>query len=153
MERRIAYCALVLIGALMVVGVVSDGVGRHLLQTAPAWLVVGLGLRGSGLTRWAAAPIFTIWLAIMVLIWLFLLHIANILHGHFSPTEIAMTIVVALSAVCAFVFSFRGAARASVAGALAAFTLAAALQCAALWLSVQWPFYSDAALRAWAGWR
>ena len=153
MEKRIAYCALALIGALLIVGVVSNGVGRHLSQTAPAWFVVVLGLRGSGLTRWAAAPIFTIWLVIMVLIWLFLLHIANILHGRFSPTEIAMTIIVALSAVCAFAFSFRDSAGASRAAALVVFMLAAVLQCAALWLSVQWPFYNDAALRAWAGWR
>jgi hypothetical protein len=49
--------------------------------------------------RWCALPCFLFWLVVMVLIWLFLLGIAHVFSGHFSPTEIVMTIVVGVASV------------------------------------------------------
>ena len=39
------------------------------------------------------------WLAIMILIWLFLLGWARMVTGHFSPIEIAMTLVIGIACV------------------------------------------------------
>jgi len=84
-----------MIAALLVVGSVSHGVLRHLVQTAPSWLTVYFGLRHRGIAKWTALPTYLFWLLLMVLIWGYLLGWTSIVHGHYSPTEIAMTIVVA----------------------------------------------------------
>jgi hypothetical protein len=39
-------------------------------------------------------PSFLFWLVLMIVIWLYLLGIAHVISGHFSPVEIAMTIIV-----------------------------------------------------------
>ena len=36
-SRGLAFCALLLIASLYVVGVVSHGVLRHIVQTGPVW--------------------------------------------------------------------------------------------------------------------
>jgi hypothetical protein len=41
-----------------------------------------------------ALPLFLIWL--MSLIWPYLLGWANVIHGHFSPVEMAMTLIVVI---------------------------------------------------------
>src|SRR5512135_3914432 len=92
--RAIACCCLLIIAALMVVGVVSHGVLRHIVQTAPLWAGIVLGFRRSQFAKWAALPSFFFWLTCMVLIWLFLLGWAHVVSGHFTPIEIAMTLVV-----------------------------------------------------------
>src|SRR5258708_26574650 len=88
--RIIGFCALLLIVALYVVGVVSHGVLRHVVQTAPVWIVVWLGFRRSGWSKWAALPCFILWLFLMSLIWLFLLGLGGVLPGTLSPTGILM---------------------------------------------------------------
>jgi hypothetical protein len=71
--RILAYCALSLILALYVVGFVSHGILRHLVQTAPVWPIVILGWKRSEYTQWMALACFLFWLFLMSLIWLFLL--------------------------------------------------------------------------------
>src|SRR5262245_58700583 len=93
-EKWIAICGLVVIAALLIVGVVSHGVLRHIVQTLPVWIIVVLGLRDRASVKWAAIPIFLFWLFIMTLIWLFLLGWSRIASGTYSPTEIAMTLCV-----------------------------------------------------------
>jgi hypothetical protein len=63
------------------------------------WLPVVLGFQQRPIAKWMALPLFVFWLAIMTLIWLYLLGVANIVSGHFFPTEIAMTIVVGAACV------------------------------------------------------
>lgn len=106
-NRRIAFSALLLIGALYVVGIVSNGVIRHVVQTAPLWVTVVLGMRRSVWTKWTALPCLLLWLLLMTLIWLFLLGWAHIISGTFSPTEIAMTLIVGLSSLAGIVLSMR----------------------------------------------
>jgi hypothetical protein len=111
--KALALASLVTIAALLVVGSVSSGVLRHLVQTAPSWLTVYLGFRQRGSAKWTALPAALFWLAIMVFIWLYLLGWASILRGHYSAVEIAMTIVVGLASCFAIVQSlvFRSGVR------------------------------------------
>jgi len=97
--RLLVVCCLVVIAALLVVGAVSHGVIRHIVQTAPLWFGVGLGMRRSAWSKWAALPCLLFWLLVMIFIWLFLLGWARIITGTFSTTETAMTIVVGLASI------------------------------------------------------
>jgi hypothetical protein len=86
---QIAVCCLAIIAALVIgVGLASNLVLRHLVQTAPLWVAVALGFRQSRATSWVALPFFLFWLALMVLIWLFLLGISHFITGHFSTVEL-----------------------------------------------------------------
>lgn len=106
-SRASAWCALALIFALYVVGFVSRGVLRHLVQTAPVWLIVYFGWRRSESTKWMAIPCFVFWLFLMSLIWLFLMGWSHLISGTFSPIEIAMTLVVGATAIAGLVDALR----------------------------------------------
>jgi hypothetical protein len=103
--KALALASLVTIAALLIVGTVSSGVIRHLVQTAPSWLTVYLGFHQRGSAKWTALPVALFWLVIMTFIWLYLLGWASIVRGHFSAIEIAMTIVVGLASCFAIVQS------------------------------------------------
>src|SRR5271168_4370274 len=91
----LALCCLVVILSLVVgVGLAGNLVLRHIVQTLPLWLGVMLGFRRANSTGWFALPLFLFWLALMTVIWLYLLGIAHMISGHFSTVEIAMTIFV-----------------------------------------------------------
>jgi hypothetical protein len=102
----IAYTTLTVLIALYIVGAVSNGSLRHEVQTLPLWFPIVLGFRNSELPKWAALPCLTFWLIIMIFIWLFLLGWARILTGHYSPVEIAMTIVIGIACVTGITASF-----------------------------------------------
>jgi hypothetical protein len=93
-SRWIALFCAIIIGALYVVGVVSGTVLRHVVQTAPLWVCVILGLKRVRPVRWLALPMLAFWLGIVVVIWLFLLGWTRVISGHFSAVEIAMTIMI-----------------------------------------------------------
>ena len=88
--RLLIGCCIVIIAALLVVGTVSSGVIRHIVQTSPLWIVIVLSVRRSAWSKWAALPCYLFWLLLMTAIWLFLLGWARIVSGTFSHTEIAM---------------------------------------------------------------
>ena len=100
-------CALAVILALYVVGFVSHGVIRHIVQTAPLWLAVWLGAKSSGWTKWVSLPPFLVWLVLMVVIWLFLLGWARLITGTFRTPEIAMTAVVGIGSIVGIFNSVR----------------------------------------------
>jgi len=96
----IAICSLAIILALVLgVGLASNLVVRHLVQTLPLWTGVVLGFRRSQAAGWAALPLFLFWLVLMAVIWSYLLGIAHLVSGHFSPVEIAMTIIVGAASI------------------------------------------------------
>ena|SRR5579871_1320177 len=97
--RFMVVCCVAILAALLVVGVVSHIVIRHAVQTSVLWIAMALGMRNSKLTKWAALPCFAFWLALMAAIWSFLLGWTSFLSGTFSPTEIAMTIIVGLASL------------------------------------------------------
>jgi hypothetical protein len=134
-SRSLAFCALLLIASLYVVGVVSHGVLRHIVQTAPVWGAVVLGVRRSAWSKWAALPCFIVWLFLMSLIWLFLLGWAHVISGTFSPIEIAMTLVVGVCAVTGIVLALRMNTGLRALGASAVFLGMLLLQIVALRIS------------------
>ncbi len=119
--RLLIGCCVALMAALLVVGAVSHGVLRHVVQTSPVCVALVLGLRRSAWTKWAALPCFVFWLLLMGAIWLYLLGWARIVSGTFSPTEIAMTAVVGLASVAgiAGAVQIRSRVRARSAAAIA----------------------------------
>ena len=131
-----ALCSLAIIIALVVgVGLASNLVLRHVVQTLPLWIAVVLGFRRSRATGWAALPLFLFWLTLMVIIWLYLLGIASLISGHFSPIEIAMTITVGAASIIGIGLFARFKSRLSTARALITFAAIAGLQCACFVLS------------------
>jgi len=129
-------CCAAIIAALYVVGLVSGTSLRHVVQTAPIWIGVVLGFRGSALARWIALPFFLFWLAIVVIIWLFLLNIAHWVNGTFTPPEVAMTVVMACASIGGIVTAVRGGKRTSAMAAIGMFVLGAVLQFATFWVSM-----------------
>ena len=105
--KFIAYCSLAVLVALYVVGAVSHGSFRHEVQTLPLWFPIVLGFRQRELAKWAALPCPVFWLIVMVFIWLFLLGWARVLSGHFSPVEIAMTLVIGVACVAGIGIGLR----------------------------------------------
>lgn len=134
--RLLIGCCIVIIAALLVVGTVSSGVIRHIVQTSPLWIVIVLSVRRSAWSKWAALPCYLFWLLLMTAIWLFLLGWARIVSGTFSHTEIAMTVIVGLASMVGIVraLSMRSGVRTS--SATAVVLLVALLQLAALRLSL-----------------
>jgi len=92
-------CACTSLALVLGVGLASHTILRHVIQTLPCWAVAALGFRRSRVTAWAALPVFLFWLAICGLIWSYLLGISHIVNGHFSPVEIAMTVIVGVCAM------------------------------------------------------
>jgi hypothetical protein len=136
--RGLVASCLAIIAALLLVGVVSHGVLRHVVQTAPLWIAVLLGVRRSTLTRWAAFPLLLFWLVLMSVIWMHLLGVAGWLTGTFSPVEIALTVVVAAAALLGIrQASLVPASAARSPGALGTMVVVAALQL----LAFRWSFF------------
>ena len=134
--RVVGWCALAIILALYVVGSVSHGVIRHIVQTAPIWPAVALGMKRSGWAKWAAFPSYLFWLAIAIVIWLFLLGKTHIISGTFSPTEIAMTIVFAGACGLGMIASLRCRTAVPWIGGSGVFVLFACLQWLAFRISM-----------------
>ena len=127
-SRWIAVCCGVIIAALYVVGWVSKTELRHFVQTLPLWLGVGLGLLRVRTVRWLAMPMFLFWLILMTLIWLYLLGWSRVLGGHFSPVEIALTLIIGATALLGIVLSIQGKRKISPLVASCVFLLSAAFQ-------------------------
>lgn len=125
----IGVCSLAVILALVIgVGLASGLVIRHVVQTAPMWLGVVVGFRRLPAVKWMALPMLLFWLLLMALIWLFLLGLPSPLSGHFSPIEIAMTIVVGAASLVGIWAALRVSSGRSIAARTALFVGAATLQ-------------------------
>src|SRR5438309_7208640 len=133
--KVIGYSALTMLLALYVVGIVSHGVVRHIVQTLPLWFPILLELHRNEMAKWAALPCFLIWLALMMLIWLFLLGVTSVMSGHFTPIEVVLTLVVGIASLAGLVAGLRW--RTSLSWGKALFTAAifAVLQVVALRIS------------------
>jgi hypothetical protein len=134
--RFLVVCCLLIIAALIVVGFVSHGFIRHIVQTAPLWFAIVLGSRGSEWSKWAAIPCLLFWLIVMLLIWLFLLGLARIITGTFSSIEIAMTIIVGLASMAGLVNAWISRTAIAWWKGIAVIVLGMILQVAALRVSL-----------------
>jgi hypothetical protein len=125
----IAICCLAMILALVLgVGLASHEVLRHIVQTLPLWVGVVLGFRHSRAVSWAALPLFLFWLPLMALIWAYLLGVSNVLSGHFSPVEVAMTIIVGAASIVGIVSFIRSQSSLTPLYRVALFVALAAVQ-------------------------
>src|SRR5437879_13391584 len=87
----IALCCFIVILALVVgVGLVTNLVVRHIVQTLPLWFGVAFGFRRSQATGWIALPFFLCWLALMVIIWLYLLGVELIMTASVAALELVI---------------------------------------------------------------
>jgi hypothetical protein len=134
-NRMIPACCVAVIAALYVVGFVSQTELRHVVQTLPLWVGAILGYLGVRMARWVALPLFLIWLILMSLIWMYLLGWANVIHGHFSPVEIAMTLIVGISSLAGIVGCVPGIQSAGLLAGSGVFLLSASSQVAMLYVS------------------
>ena len=134
-DRMIPVCCVAMIAALYVVGLVSGTELRHFVQTVPLWLGAILGFLGARVARWVALPLFLFWLFLMILIWLYLMGWAELIHGHFSPTEIAMTLVVGISSLLGIIGSVQGMLGTGLLTGGAVFLLSAVFQVAMFYVS------------------
>jgi len=132
--KGIGACWLAVLAALYVVGAVSHGSLRHEVQTLALWVPIVAGFNRREYARWCALPCLLFWLAVMVLIWLFLLGWAHVVSGTFSPVEVAMTLVVGAASVAGLVLCL-GRARWTLLGC-AMIVLLAILQFAAFRVSL-----------------
>jgi len=126
----------VVAASLLIVGVVSQTLLRHVVQITP--LILALVLLG----RWpggadAAAPLFAFWLLVMLGIWSFLLGIARIFPGTFTRPEIALTIVIAAASLAGLAATGGRGTTVSTAARFALVVGFGFLQYAAMWISAQ----------------
>jgi hypothetical protein len=135
----VALWLAVIAGALIVVGIVSHTLLRHVIQIAP--LVMALGLL-AWRPAWgvsAAAPLFAFWFFIMGAIWLFLLGVARIVSGTFTPAEVTLTIIIGAASLLGLRTAYRRGTTLAVLARVGTIATFAVLQFAAMWLSAQ-PF-------------
>lgn len=140
-NERVVLSSLVgLALALLVVGVVSGTLLRHVIQIVPIIAAILLFRRRADYLAYAALPLFAFWLFIVALIWLFLLGVSQIANGHYTGTEIAMTV---LMAICSLVGGVKSTALGKPLRPLVrvfTFVLFAVLQVASMMLSLREAF-------------
>jgi hypothetical protein len=123
--------------ALLLVGLVSGTIIRHAVQVLPVLVASLVVVLRAAWSRFAAMPVFAFWLFIMLLIWLYLLDLARVITGQFSPAEIGLTVVIGIACVVGLGATAREPTRSQWWAGVAAFLLFGALQVGAMWLSLQ----------------
>ena len=93
--RIVRICLVGLAVSLLLVGIVSGTLLRHVVQILPIAAAFALLSRRPPWGAVAALPIFVFWLLVMVLIWLFLLGLSGIASGQYTPVEIILTTLMA----------------------------------------------------------
>ncbi len=134
-DRFIAGCLAGLAASLILVGFISDTVARHVVQIIPSIFALGLTLRRPATGAWVAIPIFAVWCAVVVAIWLHLLGLSDIADGSYSGLEVVLTVVIAVCSVLGIAKSMREGRTLSLTGRTIAFLGGLALQAASLILS------------------
>ena len=131
----------VLVASLLLIGVISGTVVRHVVQVIPPVVVLIAALMGRRWSRQAALPIFLHWLLIMGAVWLTITGIAPVAPGSYSSTEILLTMVIAIACLTGGYTSIRMCGQLSM--WVGMFALFGALQVLALWVSFMELFAYD----------
>jgi hypothetical protein len=140
-DRRLNFCLIGLIFGLLLVGLVSGTPLRQVVQVLPACIVLlALSLPASW-SPYAALAIFSFWLLIMALNWLQILGISHVLTGTFSRAEAILNLFIAGWCLIGLFRFLAAPSSAKLPARIIAFLSFAALQIAALWLSLQ-PYLS-----------
>ena len=138
-----AGCLAGVIFSLVIVGIVSGTFFRHIIQIVPVVLVFMLRIRGVKWSSSAALPIFFLWLVLIVLIWLFLAGIVGFMSGHFTPIEIAMTIIIGICCMTGINLSLHSRENVKPVMKIAIFILFLGLQVLAIRISFLKPLAYD----------
>ncbi|OFW07061.1 MAG: hypothetical protein A3H96_13655 [Acidobacteria bacterium RIFCSPLOWO2_02_FULL_67_36] len=136
-EKATTAAMLTVLVALLLVGLASGTIIRHAVQVVPVLLATVVVVARPAWSRFAAMPVFAFWLFIMLLIWSYLLGLANVITGQFTPAEVGLTVVIGLACVAGLAASARETRRSPVWACVAAFVIFGALQVGAMWLSLQ----------------
>ena len=133
--KFVAGCLAGLAASLILVGFISDTVARHVVQVVPSVFAIGLALRRPATGAWVAIPIFAVWCAVVVAIWLHLLGLSDIVEGSYSALEVVLTVVIAVCSALGVAMSMRAGRTLPLTGRTTAFLGGLALQAASLILS------------------
>src|SRR5258708_16693962 len=133
---EMAFCGFAIIVFLVGAVVFPAGVVLcYIVQTFPLWIGIAFGIRRARPAGWIGLPLFLFWLTLMVFIWLYVLGIASIISRHFSPFEIAMTIIVGAASLTGIVIFTRLKSSLSPAMAVTTFVVTAVVQYACFRIS------------------
>ena len=138
-HRFVSICLIGLAIALLVVGVVSGTVLRHVVQVVPIIVAEVVLTRRPAWGAYPAIPIFLFWIFIVTLIWLFLLGLSRIASGHYTVIEILSTVFIAGFSIAGVVRSLPLGKPLRPIERMLAFILFGALQVAAMWVSFLQP--------------
>lgn len=94
-SRVVRICLAGVAILLLLVGIESGTIDRHLVQIIPVAAVIPLISGDDAHGRAAAIGVLFFWLITMVLIWLHILNIAHALSGTFTTLEIILTLLIA----------------------------------------------------------
>lgn len=134
-QRVVRGCLIGLALALLLVGVVSGTVLRHIVQNVPMMVALGVLARRPDWGAYAALPLFVFWTFIVVLIWLFLLGLSRIANGHYTPIEVVATFVMLACSIVGVVKCIQLGRPLRAMGGLSTFLLFAVMQFSAMWVS------------------
>jgi hypothetical protein len=135
--KIVGICLVGVMLSLLVVGVVSATPVRHAIQVIPALIAFLAVVRRAGWAVHAARPLFLFWLFIVLAIWLYLLGIANVVSGRFTPAEVTLTVVIGASSLWGLVASLRMPSAVTGRTGFVTSAVFALLQVGALWVSLQ----------------
>lgn len=138
-QRVVQSCLIGLALSLLLVGVVSGTVLRHIVQIVPIMVALGVLARRPDWGAYAALPIFGSWTFIVVLIWLFLLGVSRIANGQYTPIEVVSTFVMVACSIVGVLKCVQLGRSLRAPGRLAAFLLFAVMQFTAMWISFLGP--------------
>ena len=134
-SRTVSACLIGLAIALLVVGVVSGTLLRHIIQILPIILAVALVRQRPDWGAYAALPILLFWLLVALLIWAFLLGLSGIASGRYTVVEIICTVFMAGFSTVGVWASIGVGRTLRAAGRISAFISVAVLQVAVMWIS------------------
>jgi hypothetical protein len=134
-QQTVRLCLVGLALALLLVGVVSGTILRHVVQIAPIVLALALARRSPGRAAYAAIPLFVFWTMIVVLIWLFLFGVSTIANGRYTRTEVGATVAMVAFAAAGVPASLRLGQSLRPLSRVVTVAVFAVFQMVAMWIS------------------
>jgi hypothetical protein len=137
--RAVTISCVALLAALGATGVATGTPERHLIQTAPIWIAIVLGIRKMPSVKWVALAYGLFWISMQAIVAIALLGAAGT-RVALSPIELTLTVAIALASIVVIVSCMRFKSGISAIKAATLFIAAAALQVAAFLTSVSSSF-------------
>lgn len=134
------FCLGGLAAALLIVGLESGTLIRHIIQIVPVVIALAVVRARRSWGPYGALPVFAWWLFVMVLIWLYLAGVPMFFTGNFTLPEIVLTVVIALFCVLGLSACMRVQSTPSITARVLAIAGFGGLQFAMMWMSFLQPF-------------